>query len=808
MIIRTVTLVAACILAAILFSSTATAQFTQSAGTVVSSTPSITTQPVFTADGAGGVIVVWVDDSVGNDNIYAQRLDDHGVELWTAGGIPTCTATGDQDRPKVVTDGAGGAIITWQDSRDAGSGVYAQRLDADGQKLWYTNGVQVAVGTPVQTNHRTVADGYGGAIVVWEEVGATYFEIRAQRLAADGTRPWVTPVVAAATTGNTRYPELVLVPGASEADTRVTIAWTDYRNSITNGSDIYAQSLSLAGVRQWTSDGLVVYAGPADQSRPDLVASDAGGTIFCWWDERNASDWGYCQKLDRYGARQWTSTGISLASLSQYDQVGPRLAGDGMSGVYAVSGEYLCRIDQAGTKLWNRSIPSLVSEPAYNARPVLVPGGDCVVVHPQYGEPPAQQAIYGHKYDRDTGDQLWPTYGKLFANYTTVVTPPEALCTGDAVYITWFGAYWVGVIQVQRIETETGYWGYPVPVITLVADVPEDEGGWLKLTVRATTNDTERTDVDPAIGYNVWRRVPAGAIAKSTTDDEFLAALAAGEETAGMQVATPAASLIGLPAGDWESLGMYAAMQEPYYDFIVPTHTDAVGADEPWEVFVVSVHTSSPRYHFTSAPDSAYSVDNLAPDLIQGLAGAASYEPSGLALTWLASPESDLSSYRIHRSSLPDFTPDKTNFIAAVSAPTWFDAAWTVAAGWHYRIGAMDRHGNVEHYALLSPSEVTGVVPDGAPRKIMLAQNHPNPFNPATTIAFELVRATLVSLRVYDSSGRLVDVLLNTEEVSAGRNEFVWRGRDADGREVAAGVYFYRLEAGDFSETKRMVLVR
>lgn len=99
-------------------------------------------------------------------------------------------------------------------------------------------------------------------------------------------------------------------------------------------------------------------------------------------------------------------------------------------------------------------------------------------------------------------------------------------------------------------------------------------------------------------------------------------------------------------------------------------------------------------------------------------------------------------------------------------------------------------------------------VPESIPVMRYLAQNYPNPFNPITTISFSLPAAAKASLNVYDLSGRLVRTLLNGEMVDAGPREAVWRGRDEDGRQVAAGVYFYRLEAGDFNETKCMTLVK
>jgi hypothetical protein len=85
---------------------------------------------------------------------------------------------------------------------------------------------------------------------------------------------------------------------------------------------------------------------------------------------------------------------------------------------------------------------------------------------------------------------------------------------------------------------------------------------------------------------------------------------------------------------------------------------------------------------------------------------------------------------------------------------------------------------------------------------------YPNPFNPQTTLAYDLPNRAAVSLRVYDLAGRSVWVLVDGEIVAEGRNETVWNGRDDSGRQVASGTYFYRLEAGEYSETRRMALVK
>jgi hypothetical protein len=95
----------------------------------------------------------------------------------------------------------------------------------------------------------------------------------------------------------------------------------------------------------------------------------------------------------------------------------------------------------------------------------------------------------------------------------------------------------------------------------------------------------------------------------------------------------------------------------------------------------------------------------------------------------------------------------------------------------------------------------------GLPSRMALLQNRPNPFNPTTVIRYDVARPGQVRMRVYDLSGALVNTILDDYH-EAGRYETVWRGDDNSGWQVSSGVYFYRLESNDFTETKRMTLLR
>jgi flagellar hook assembly protein FlgD len=93
------------------------------------------------------------------------------------------------------------------------------------------------------------------------------------------------------------------------------------------------------------------------------------------------------------------------------------------------------------------------------------------------------------------------------------------------------------------------------------------------------------------------------------------------------------------------------------------------------------------------------------------------------------------------------------------------------------------------------------------PGLFILHQNYPNPFNPTTTIQYELPENSFVNIRIYDLKGRLVNTLVSKDQ-TAGYKAIKWAGVDDKGKPVSAGLYLYTIEAGDFRQTKKMVLLK
>jgi hypothetical protein len=99
------------------------------------------------------------------------------------------------------------------------------------------------------------------------------------------------------------------------------------------------------------------------------------------------------------------------------------------------------------------------------------------------------------------------------------------------------------------------------------------------------------------------------------------------------------------------------------------------------------------------------------------------------------------------------------------------------------------------------PAQTTDTDP-AAPRVYSLGQNAPNPFNPITTIRYGLASDERVSIKVYDVTGRLAMTLVDEAEAAG------WHEVRVDAKRLANGVYFYRMNAGPFSDVKKMLLVR
>ena len=108
---------------------------------------------------------------------------------------------------------------------------------------------------------------------------------------------------------------------------------------------------------------------------------------------------------------------------------------------------------------------------------------------------------------------------------------------------------------------------------------------------------------------------------------------------------------------------------------------------------------------------------------------------------------------------------------------------------------------------LITTTSVEGAHSNSLPTDFELKQNFPNPFNPNTTIQFQLPAASHMSLKIYNLDGQLIKTLIS-EQMTAGNHNVNWDGTNDLGIKVGSGLYFYRIQAGRFTTARRMILIK
>ncbi len=321
--------------------------------TAICTAASDQTNAKIVTDGAGGAIITWMDSRGTAHDIYAQRIDATGAVRWTANGVSICSAIDEQFWPVMISDGVGGAIITWQDRRNGSYHIYAQRINAVGAVQWIPDGVPICTTSPSQFVPTLASDGAGGAIITWEH-NRGVFDVYAQRIDSSGAVRWTANGVAICTVAGNfdRYP-VVVSSGIGGA----IIAWRDYRTGISNVT--YAQRIDSSGTVLWTTDG--VSLGGNGNEPPIIVTDSAGGAIVAWGDYRSGTNNDiYAQRIDSSGTVRWIAGGVSISTAVQ-DQRTASMVEDGVGGAVLVwkderngteSHIYGQRINGSGTVQW------------------------------------------------------------------------------------------------------------------------------------------------------------------------------------------------------------------------------------------------------------------------------------------------------------------------------------------------------------------------------------------------------------------------------------------------------------------------
>ena len=250
----------------------------------------------------------------------------------------------------------------------------------------------------------------------------------------------------------------------------------------------------------------------------------------------------------------------------------------------------------------------------------------------------------------------------------------------------------------------------------------------------------------------------------------------------------------------WVALSSVDAIGDPSYTFEATTVMDSTSEGDGMTEFKVVASMSAGIFH--SDPMMGYSVDNIAPGVPGGLMATALDE--GIHLTWDVSVEEDFQYFVLEKSLNSEFQEYETFETIDTS---YIDLEYVLNEMNYYRLAAVDHAGNVSDYSDVVEAAVLSIDGDLIPEAFALHQNYPNPFNPTTQIRYDLPKDELVTITIYDVTGRMIKSLVNMIQ-AAGYRSVRWDATNDHGEPVSAGMYIYMIQSGEFRQTKKMILLK
>jgi hypothetical protein len=766
-------------------------------------------------DGAGGVIMVWNDERLNSSDIYAQRLDASGQALWAPNGVPVCSIWDTQNQVRLVSDGAGGAIVTWYDQR-TGQGIYAQRVSAAGTPLWTLNGVAICSSAPGSGRGEPciAGDGAGGAIISWRDDRAGNSDIYVQRVDANGNVLWAMDgVPICATAANQEAPRI-----AADGSGGAVIAWHSPKIPDPQG-DIYAQRVDANGNPLWLANGVPVCTATGRQFNPEIITDASGFATIVWQDERSGGADVYAQRLDPSGNAQWAANGVGVCTIWN-NQSQQKLAPDGSGGAIITwrderisQGIYAQRLNALGVAQWTVDGIAVCSNAPGTGRgePEIVAdlSGGAIVSWLDYrsGTPD----VYAQRVDAN-GNTLWMTFGAPVCTAPGSQNRQHIAPDGEGgAYMAWTsGLGSAEDIYAMRI-------GAAGSAQTIFVDPPHASTTCVD-PITVTFRIDQMGNATQIRGFDVVFHVNSAVavVANSFTDiseGSYLDAAAGAAGTAfyplsyGGGTYGVSCAILGGATG--------ATGDGDLFTVTLTAVTEATGVIELMSLKLRDVNN---RVLIVDGVGGVLQVDCTPPTMEWPL-----QEPEGV--TYHAPPvfnnfgfdddvSLDLAEYRIDGGSW-------MTIFSGVGVPSYDDDGWILPIGpladgphtVHFRVkddaGNWNGEGTPDTYDWdFIYTVATGVGDLPGARTSGLGQNYPNPFNPVTTIEYDVATAGRVTINIYDVTGALVRTLVDTQR-APGHYTAQWNGVDQRGNAVGSGVFFYRMSAPAFqSRTRQMVLLK
>ena len=720
----------------------------------------------------------------------------------------------------VAIDASNNVLVTgfFQGTADFGGGpvtansldIFVAKYDADGVHIWSRvfggNSFDVAYSITTDASSNVLIAGYfwntidfGGGNLT----SAGGQDIFVAKFSSSGVHQWSKRF---GNTGSDESAEVAVDPSGNVVLTGFFDGIVDFGGgnlgSAGSGS-LFIAKFDASGVHQW-SRGYSAFGVSPGQNALDVAVDDSGNVVSTGWFAASINFGGgdlasagsndvFVVKLNASGTHQWSrrygSLGDDQARSVDVDAAGNvTIAGtytgtvDFGGGNLTGGGGFVASYDGAAVHQLSRrvgvSAPQAVDVDAFGFISILgVFSGTT-----DFGGGNLTSAggfdVFLAQYDATGVHQFSQRFG------STNQDTGYGLATGPGNALVMSGYFHDTVSFGGPPLTSAGVWdcffvklrylASVPPILTSILDVPNDQGGRVKVQFDASGHDLPGSPT-PVTQYELFLR------------DDPLLLRAAVVEQAELQPSTAAAP-------DWIYVGAVPAHQDDEYLTIAMTLADStVAQGMHHSVYFVRAATSNPGLYFDSPPDSGYSLDNLAPGVPAGLVINAG------VLDWNESTAADFDYFTVYGSNAPTFG---SAIIIDYTVSSSRDVSGDPYS--YYFVTATDFSGNEGAPAMLDAA--TDV--EGPARSYVLSVScYPNPFNPSTTIRFTLPGSGRTTVDVFDPAGTLVSRLVD-DEMAAGPHTIQWNAVDGAGEAASSGVYFVRVGQQGRARSYKLVLLK
>ncbi|MFN8586194.1 MAG: hypothetical protein U0704_00195 [Candidatus Eisenbacteria bacterium] len=782
-------------------------------GAVVCSATDTQMAPIAVEDGANGLIVAWTDYRGDLDgDFYAQRVDSTGAGLWTANGAVLCDDPSGGGSLDATTDGAGGAIFAWRDQRASQPfDLYGQRLDSNGAPQWGTNGMSLSAAFAYEIDPQVSSDGAGGAVVTWYDTRSRQDQdVFAQRVSAAGALLWTANGVPVYEHGPQLYPA-VCAGGAGST----FVTWWQKRNG---EYDIMARKVDAAG--HPLSPTVAVCTAPDLQFWPVIAPDGAGGAILAWYDQRGGANHSaiYAQRLDANGALQWAADGVAMSEDTSSKST-PQIVGDGLGNAIIVwearhAGLYRVRaqkVNPAGVPLWGDAGLQVADDAVDQtyARAASDGAGGAIVLY-QHGpdDPPLYTLV--QRVD-STGARPWGAFGTGLNHAGWMQMDPSIAADGLGGAVVSWSDYSTGQFRIfaHRVRANgTTLWGSDGVMLTTGVEwqgyshvLSDGAGGAFVAFTRAGVGgvqDIAAQRVD-STGARLWSN--GGRTVCQAADSQLEPRLAPdgadgvfvtwGDYRSGADWGVYAQHLDATGAAQWTADGIVVADSAWNQWAARPLADGSGGMIVAWHDERVNGRGHVAVQRFDAAGNALWSAGGVVPTAWSLVRMRATSEVAHLE--WWAANSASLVVAVQRREPAGEWQELGTLNGDGTGLFVYDDPAITPGARYAYRIVAV---GGTQ-----ASAETWVDVPLRA--RLALAGTWPNPVRRDLRVAFALTGAGPTRLELLDVAGRLVR---HWSLVGFGAGQHAVALGDAG--EFAPGVYVLRLTEGRATAQRRVTIVR